>query len=118
MGPEVNKVRGRWTSHTEEDCRQKDKHKEWKDEPAGAGTTSRTVGEISSHSFNNATLFNSLIQEQFQDQVDHEDMTWGQCLSTYPGKQEAGEQGLNSKPCHTISPPLLIEVGAEEVHLG
>ena len=85
--PEVNKVRGRWTSHTEEDCRQKDKHKEWKDEPAGAGTTSRTVGEISSHSFNNATLFNSLIQEQFQDQVDHEDMTWGQCLSTYPGKQ-------------------------------
>ena len=118
MGPEINKVWGRWTSHTEEDCRQKDKHKEWKNEPAGAGTTSRTVGEISSNSFNNATLFNSIIQEQLQDQVDHEDMTWGRCLSTYPGRQEAGEQGLNSKPCHAISPPPLIEVGAEEVHLA
>ena len=45
-------------------------------------------------------------------------MTWGRCLSTYPGRQEAGEQGLISKPCHAISPPPLIEVGAEEVHLA
>ena len=67
---------------------------------------------------NNATLFNSIIQEQLQDQLDHVDMTWGRCLSTYPGRQEAGEQGLTSKPCHAISPPPLIEVGAEEVHLA
>merc|ERR1712081_82775 len=108
VGPEVNKVQGRWTSHTEEECRQMDKHKEWKNEPAGAGTTSRPVGEISSHSLNNATLFNSIIQEQLQDQVDHENITWGWCLSTNPGKQEAGEQGLNSKTCHAISQPPLI----------
>merc|ERR1712081_161700 len=85
---------------------------------AGAGTTSRPVGEISSHSLNDATLFNSIIQEQLQDQLDHKDMTWGRCLSTYPGRQVAGEQGLTSKPCHAISPPPLIEVGAEEVHLA
>ena len=29
VGPKINKVRGRWTSHTKEDCRHKDKHKEW-----------------------------------------------------------------------------------------
>ena len=77
VGPEINKVRGRWTSHTKEDCRQKDKHKEWENKPAGAGTTSRPVGEISSHTLNNTTLINSIIQEQLQDQLDHEDMTWG-----------------------------------------
>ena len=77
VGPEINKVQGRWTSHTKEDCRQKDKHKEWENEPTGTGTTSRTVGEISSHTLNNTTLINSIIQEQLQDQLDHEDMNWG-----------------------------------------
>ena len=93
-------------------------HREWKNEPAGAGTTSRTVGEISSNSFNNAAMFNKLIQEQLQDQVDHEDMTWGRCLSTYPGKQEAEGQEPISRPCHAIAPPLQMEVGLEEVQLG
>merc|ERR1711954_484165 len=118
VGPEISKVRGRWTSHTEKDCRQKEMHREWKNEPAGAGTTSRTVGEISSNSSNNASMFNKLIQEQLQDQVDHEDMTWGWCLSTYPGKQEAGGQEPISRPCHAIAPPLQMEVGMEEVQLG
>merc|ERR1711954_270331 len=118
VGPEINKVRGRWTSHTEKDCRQKEMHREWKNEPAGAGTTSRTVGQISSNSLNNASMFNKLIQEQLQDQVDHEDMTWGWCLSTYPGKQEAGGQEPISRPCHAIAPPLQVEVGMEEVQLG
>ena len=42
-------------------------------------------------------------------------MTWGQCLSTYPGQQGAGEQGLISKPVHAISPPHLAEVEEEEI---
>ena len=63
-------------------------------------------------------MFNKLIQEQLQDQVDHEDMTWGRCLSTYPGKQEAGGQEPISRPCHAIAPPLQMEVGLEEVQLG
>merc|ERR1712082_361889 len=117
-GPEINKVRSRWTSHAEKDCRQKKMHGEWKNEPAGAGTTSRTVGEISSSSLDNASLFNKLIQEQLQDQVDHEDMTGGQCHSAYPGKQEAGGQEPSSRPCQAIAPPLQMEVGKEEVQLG
>ena len=115
VGPEITKVRGRWTSHTKDDCRHKDKHKEWENKPAWAGTTSRPVGEISSNTSNNANSFNSIIQEQLQDQLDHEDMVWGQCLSTYPGQQGAGEQGLISKPVHAISPPHLAEVDEAEI---
>ena len=65
-------------------------------------------------------MFNQIIQEQLhlQDQVDHEDMTWGRCLSTYPGKQEAGGQEPISRPCYAIAPPLQMEVGVEEVQLG
>ena len=39
VGPEINKVQGRWTSHTKEQCRHADKHKDWANEPSGAGTT-------------------------------------------------------------------------------
>merc|ERR1711954_607075 len=60
VGPEINKVRSRGTSHAETDCRQKEMHGEWKNEPDGAGTTSRTVGEISSSSFNNEAIINKL----------------------------------------------------------
>ena len=43
-------------------------------------------------------------------------MTWGWCnLSTYPGQQGAGEQGLISKPVHAVSPPHLAEVDEEEI---
>merc|ERR1712081_173573 len=45
-------------------------------------------------------------------------MTWGQCHSAYPGKQEAGGQEPISRPCNAIAPPLQMEVGKEEVQLG
>merc|ERR1712081_76441 len=45
-------------------------------------------------------------------------MTWGQCHSAYPGKQEAGGQEPSSRPCNAIAPPLQMEVGKEEVQLG
>merc|ERR1712112_718950 len=45
-------------------------------------------------------------------------MTRGRCLSTYPGKQEAGGQEPISRPCHAMAPPLQMEVGLEEVQLG